>query len=84
MFDTLYKMAMLAAESQEVIGMRMVKAAMGGAAACEEAALMLSEKTEAAVRFGPAFLAGGSVNQMIDDYRGVVRANANRLLQGST
>lgn len=82
MFATLFKMTMLTAECQQVIGMRMMKAAMGGTAAGEETALMMSEKTEAALRYGPAFMAGGSLDKMIDDYRGIVQANAVRLSAG--
>ncbi|RXF73803.1 hypothetical protein EK403_08680 [Hansschlegelia zhihuaiae] len=81
MFDTIYKMAMLTVECQQVIGMRMMKAAMGGVAAGEEAALMMSEKTEAAMRYGPAFMAGGSLEKMVDDYRAIVQANVVRLSQ---
>ena len=79
MFSTLYKMALLTAECQQVIGMRMMKAAMGGEAARVEAALMISEKTKAATRCGSAWLAGGSFDEMIDDYREVVQANGLRL-----
>lgn len=79
MLSTFLRMVMLTAECQEVIGLRMLKAARGGTEATEEAALMLSEKTEAAMRYGPAFAAGGSLNKMIDDYRGIVQANALRL-----
>jgi hypothetical protein len=82
MFDTLYSMALLTAECHQVIGMRMIKAAMGGAAAGEEAVLMMSEKTEAALRHGPAFLAGGSLDRIIEDYRAIVQANVVRLSQG--
>ncbi len=84
MFDTICKMAMLTAECQQVIGMRVLKAAMGGEAAGVEAALMISEKTEAAMRCGPAFMAGGSLNQMIDSYRAIVQANVLRLSGGET
>jgi hypothetical protein len=77
--NTFYKMALLTVECQQVIGMRMMKAAMGGEAANVEAALMISEKAAAAMRCGPALMAGGSLNQMIDDYRGIVQANVVRL-----
>lgn len=79
MFDAFYKMSMLAFESQQVIGMRLMKTALGGTAAADEAALMISEKAEAAMRYGPAFMTGGSLDQMIDDYRTIVQANVARL-----
>ena len=82
MLDTFYKMVMLTTECQQVIGMRVMKAATGRDSAGEEAALMMSEKTEAALRYGPAFIAGGSFDQMIDDYRAIVQANALRLAEG--
>lgn len=79
MFETLCKMMLLTAECQNVIGMRMAKVSQGGGGALTEAALMWSEKTEAAFRCGPALLAGGSFDAMIEDYRAVVQANARRL-----
>lgn len=79
MFDVFYKMAMLTLECQQVIGMRLMKATVGGTEATEEAALMISEKTDAAMRHGPAFMAGGSLDDMIDGYRTIVQANVTRL-----
>jgi hypothetical protein len=73
------KMSLLTAECTEVIGLRMIRAALGGPAAMEEARLMVSEKSEAAWRYGPPLMAGGSLEQMVDDYRGVVQANVLRL-----
>lgn len=72
---------MLVAERQEVIGLRMLKASRGGAAATEEAALMISEKMKAAARYGPSSMVGGSLDQMIRGYRGIVQANALRLAE---
>lgn len=82
MLATLYKMSMLTAECHQVIGLRMIKAALGGQEAAEEVSLMMSEKTDAAVRFGAAYMTGGSLDAMIDDYRGVVQANVSRLAGG--
>ena len=81
MLNTIYKLSMLASECQEVIGLRALKMAFGGSAAADEARLMWSEKTEAALRYGPAFMAGGSLEQMVDDYRGIVQANVLRLAE---
>ncbi|GLK79790.1 hypothetical protein GCM10008174_15310 [Methylopila turkensis] len=79
MFETMWKLAMLTIECQQVIGLRMAMVARGGAEVGEEIQLMMSEKTASAFRCGPALLAGGSFDRMIDDYRGVVQANALRL-----
>lgn len=82
MFDMFYKMSMLTAECHQVIGMRMMKAVTGGDMVGQEAALMMSEKTQAAMRSGSALLAGGSLDQLIDEYRVIVQANVLRLSQG--
>jgi hypothetical protein len=79
MLGTLYKFSLLTLECQFVIALRMMKLAQGGAAASAESQRMWSEKAFAAMRFGPAFLAGGSLDTMLDNYTGVVRANHSRL-----
>ena len=43
---------------------------------------MISEKTQAAMRSGTSLLAGGTLDQLIDEYRVVVQANVLRLSQG--
>jgi hypothetical protein len=82
MLDTGFKMMLLAAECQQVIGLRVAQAVFGGAAAGEEAQLMWSEKIEAAWRHGPQLMAGGSVDAMVDAYRVIVKANVARLSEG--
>ncbi|HZK99164.1 MAG TPA: hypothetical protein VFC47_04625 [Caulobacteraceae bacterium] len=79
----------LTLEAQSVIGMRMAKAAWGGAAAQDEAALMITEKTKAAIdaqfvlaksmmegqgHLGPA--------RAMAMYRRRVQANQRRLSRG--
>ena len=48
-FDLSMDTFMLGLESQSVIGLRLLKAAMGGEAAQREAALMVAEKAQAVV-----------------------------------
>ncbi len=55
MLKPFFKISMLAFECQNVIALRMMKLAQGGAAATAEVQRMWSEKAEAAIRFGPAF-----------------------------
>jgi hypothetical protein len=74
-----YGLAMLALESQQVIGLRMLKLAQGGPAACAEANLMLLEKIAAAAQAGSRLAMGESTDKIIAGYRGKVRANARRL-----
>jgi hypothetical protein len=74
-----YGLAMLALESQQVIGLRMIKMAKGGPAACVEANLMLLEKIAAATQAGGQLMMGGSTSKVIAGYRRKVRANARRL-----
>lgn len=79
MFEPLLKMSILALECQCVIALRMMRLAQGGAAASAEVHRMWTEKAEAAVRFGPKFLVGGSIDGLVSDYRTVVRSNRSRL-----
>ena len=83
MFESWFNLAsattLLAIESQEVIGLRLAKLAMGGSAARREAELMVHEKVMA---FGEAFAtasAGGSSDSVVAFYRRKVRANRRRL-----
>jgi len=72
-------MMMLAAESQQVIALRMMKLAAGGKGAEAETQLMLSEKMTAATQAGVKLMAGGSSDSVVSDYRRKVRANIRRL-----
>ena len=79
----------LGLEAQQVIGLRMAKAALGGPAAQEEAALMVTEKAEAAMEahavFATAWMTGAgplAPSRTLSLYRRTVRANRRRLLKG--
>lgn len=79
----------LGLEAQQVIGLRIAKAALGGPAADKEAALMVSEKTEAALQaqtlFATSWMTGSgrlATARALTLYRRKVRANRRRLLKG--
>lgn len=73
---------LLAFESQQVIGMRLVKLSAGGAAAQVEAQRMVSEKIMAAGEAALLVASGGSTARVVAGYRRKVRANARRLSRG--
>ena len=79
----------LSMETQSVIGLRMVKAAFGGPDAGEEAALMISEKIQAAfdanLVVARSVLAGDghlAPARAVALYRRRVKANQRRLMKG--
>ena len=72
-------MMLLAAESQQVIALCMMKLAAGGASANDEVQLMTSEKVTAMTEAGAKLMAGGSADSVVSDYRRKVRANIKRL-----
>jgi hypothetical protein len=72
-------MMMLAAESQQVIALRLMKIAGGGKSAEAEMKLMTAEKMTAATEAGAKLMAGGSADSVVSDYRRKVRANIKRL-----
>jgi hypothetical protein len=76
-------------EAQSVIGLRLAKAAWGGAAAQDEAQLMVCEKTQAAIDaqvvLATSLLSGqGHLGpaRAVALYRRRVKANQRRLLGG--
>ena len=75
--------AMLAAEAQTVIGLRLMMLGAGGAAAQTEASLMVSEKVGALLEAGVTIAGGGSAHRVVAGYRKHVRANARRLRKRS-
>ncbi|BCW88108.1 hypothetical protein sos41_12460 [Alphaproteobacteria bacterium SO-S41] len=79
MFKLFFDTAMLAADSQRVIALRMMKLAAGGKAAETEARRMVSEKMEAAADAATAMAFGASPGDIVKDYRRRVRANVKRL-----
>jgi hypothetical protein len=74
--------AMLAAESCEVVRLRLTKFAGHDEDSEREASLMVSEKIFAAFEAGASWLAGASPASIITRYREHVAANARRLSQG--
>ncbi len=72
-------MAMLAAESQQVIMLRLMKLAGGGSAAGDEIQRMTSEKVTAMTEAGVKLITGGSADSVVSDYRRKVRSNIKRL-----
>ncbi|ACS42968.1 hypothetical protein [Methylorubrum extorquens] len=63
----------------QVVALRLLALSLGGAAAGAEAQLMVAEKVEAAFDAGLLVAAGGSPEQVVELYRGKVRANLERL-----
>lgn len=81
MFPDWYKVTMLGLEAQQVVWLRMMKMALGGAAAQAEMQLMVREKSLAAVEASAQLMAGRSADHVVAGYRRKVRANARRLLK---
>jgi uncharacterized Rossmann fold enzyme len=79
MFSYWMNLMLLAAESQQVIALRMAKLAVGGAPAHEEAGRMIVEKIAAAQGAALSMMFGATPHSVVSDYRGKVRANAHRL-----
>jgi hypothetical protein len=82
MFKPWINLVMLAAESQQVIGLRLFQAALGGPKAQAEAILMVTEKIAAANHALERLMAGASPDSVVTGYRNKVRANTCRLLKG--
>jgi hypothetical protein len=72
-------MTMLAAESQRVIWLRMMKLSAGGPPAARETEKMVSEKVMAAAVAGGRAMTGGTPTAIVKGYRKKVRANRRRL-----
>jgi len=70
---------MLAAESQQVIWLRLLRLAAGGQTASTEAQRMISEKVALAGPVAANILMGGSPDRAVKRYRVAVRANRRRL-----
>jgi hypothetical protein len=72
-------MMMLAGEAQQVIWLRTMKLALGGAKAEREAKLMVSEKINSAQVEALKLMMGGSLDSTTKNVRRKVRANRKRL-----
>lgn len=73
--------SMLALESQQVIGLRLTKLALGGPAASREAARMVIEKATALGEAATKIATGGTAHAVVKGYRKKVRANRRRLIK---
>jgi hypothetical protein len=77
-----FSLGVLAAESQQVIGLRMVQASLGGPKAQAEATLTVTEKIAAANHAMGRLMMGATPDSVVIGYRRKVRANSRRLLKG--
>jgi hypothetical protein len=73
------KFSLLALESSEVIGLRLMRLTAGGNDAHTEAQLMVSEKIAAGIEASLSLLGGSTPGHVVDRYREHVAANADRL-----
>jgi len=79
MLDAWMSALMLAIESGNVIGLRLMKIAAGGVDANVETSLMIQEKVVAALEAQAALCCGGTATSIIERYRELVAENARRL-----
>ena len=82
MYRSWFNLTMLAVESQQVIGLRLMKLAGGGPKARDEANRMIAEKVAAASQATGRLMGGASPDSVVKGYRQKVRANSRRLLKG--
>ena len=71
--------SLLALESQQVIGLRVLKLALGGDAATREANRMVAEKATAFGEAATKVATGKTTRSVVKGYRKKVRANRRRL-----
>ena len=74
--------AMLVLESSQVIGLRLLKFALGGPEAEFEANLMWTEKIAASLEAGVTLCQSSNISMVVDRYRQHVAANVARLTAG--
>ena len=79
MYRSWINLMMLAAESQQVIWLRTMRLAAGGAKAQSEARRMVHEKIFAAGRESGRLALGASRDSVVKGYRKKVKANVRRL-----
>ncbi len=79
MYRSWINVMMLAAESQQVIWLRTMRLAAGGAGAKREARRMVQEKVMAAGLESGRMALGASHDSVVKRFRKKVRANARRL-----
>jgi hypothetical protein len=71
--------AMLCQQTQQVMGLRLLKLARGGSAGRLEAQRMVAEKGFAFAEAAGSLATGGSMERVVRRYRSHVRANKRRL-----
>jgi hypothetical protein len=79
MFGLFNSTVLLAFESSNVIGLRMMKIISGGSGSHDETNLMVMEKVQAMSEASASLMAGATVSSVIDRFREHVAANAKRL-----
>jgi hypothetical protein len=79
MFGPFFSTVLLALESGNVIGLRMMKIMSGGSGSQDEANLMVTEKVQAMLEANASLLAGATASSVVDRFREHVAANAKRL-----
>ncbi|HET9572604.1 MAG TPA: hypothetical protein VFP29_02640 [Methyloceanibacter sp.] len=77
--DFAFDSALLCAEAQEVMGLRLMKLAGGGVHAEREARRMVAEKSVAFADAAVSLATGASIDKVVRRYRKIVRANKTRL-----
>jgi hydroxyethylthiazole kinase-like sugar kinase family protein len=77
--DLAFDSALLCAEAQEVMGLRLMKLAGGGVHAEREARRMVAEKSVAFTDAAVSLATGASIDKVVRRYRKIVRANKTRL-----
>jgi hypothetical protein len=77
--DLAFDSALLCAEAQQVVGLRLMKLASGGVHAEREAFRMVAEKGIAFADAASSLAAGAPVERVMRRYRSIVRANRRRL-----
>ena len=77
--DFAFDSALLFAEAQEVMSLRLMKLASGGPSSHFEAQRMVAEKGFAFAEAASSLAAGVSLERVVSRYRSHVRANKRRL-----
>jgi hypothetical protein len=77
--DFAFDSALLCAEAQQVMGLRLMKLVGGGVPAEREALRMVAEKSIAFAEAAGSLASGASPERVVRRYRSIVRANKRRL-----
>ena len=79
MLNPWFAATLLAFEATNVVHLRMVRLASGGEGVFDEAHLMITEKIGAAMEAVNPVMEGATLGTVIERYRELVAANAERL-----